>query len=160
MKVNIIRVFAEVDELEITGATLLTVGEAEKLPKGLRIYPRWWWLKTRGILSNYVTLVTKLGYINKEGVDVAFEKGAVRPALIIENLKSSNLKIGDEFKFGRYYRFVIISDNKAFCLGDIGEYYFNHFVEGELDNFNDYEQSDIKKIVDDWFKWSIKESKQ
>ena len=45
MKVNIIRVFAEVDELEITGATLLTVGEAEKLPKGLRIYPRWWWYR-------------------------------------------------------------------------------------------------------------------
>ena len=96
MKVkNIKRIIAEEAELEIAGATLLTVEEAEKLPKRLRTYPRWWWLKTRGYLSHNAVIVTPVGYISKEGVDIAFAKGAVRPALVISNLEKSGLKIQD-----------------------------------------------------------------
>jgi len=156
MKVkNIFRIIAREANLEIAEARLLTVEEAKKLPNRLRIYPRWWWLKTRGILSDSVTVVTKFGYINENGVDTAFDKGAVRPALEISNLELSNLRIGDTFEFG-YRRFEIISDNRAFCLEDIGEGYFNHCIEGELDDFNDYEKSDIKKYVDEWFKRNVK----
>jgi len=156
MKVkNISRIIAEEAELEITGATLLTVEEAKKLPSRLRVYKNWWWLKTQGYPSWNATLVTKFGYINDIGVDIGMD-GTVRPALEISNLKSSNLKIGDTFEFG-CGRFEIISDNRAFCLEDIGESHFNHYIEGELDDFNDYEKSDIKKkIVDEWFNWSAK----
>lgn len=153
---NIRRIIAEEAELEITGATLLTVEEAKKLPSRLRVYKNWWWLKTRGNQNYNVTVVSKFGYINENGVCTDWDKGAVRPALEISHLKLSNLKIGDTFDFG-CRRFEIISDNRAFCLEDIGDDYFNHCIEGELDDFNDYEESDIKKkIVDEWFDWSVK----
>ena len=155
---NIKRIIAEESELEITGATLLTVEEAKKLPRRLRMYSRWWWLKTRGYLSCNATLVSQVGYINECGSDISFD-GAIRPALKISYLESSGLKIGDTFEFDGK-QFEIISDDKAFCLQDIGECYFNHFVEGELGDFNDYEKSYIKNYVDDWFKWSIRESKR
>jgi len=73
--------------------------------------------------------------------------------LRIEDLESSNLKIGDEFTFGGKH-FRIISDNLAFCIEDIGLRTFRE--DWQAENANDYDASDIKKYVDEWFAEALK----
>ena len=78
----------------------------------------------------------------------------VRPVLIISNLESSGLKIGDTFEFGSK-QFEIISNNKAFCLTNIGACVFKR--NSNALNANNYERSDVKKFIDEWFEKSIEE---
>lgn len=132
-------------DLEITGATLLSIEEAEQLPERLRRYGGFWWLRSPGNDSNRAANVSYSGYFCSRDVDYEFYK--VRPALKI-NLKSSTLKIGDIFKFGDRM-FEIISDDLAFCLTDIGMHCFRE--KWEANDANNYEKSDIKKYIDNWF---------
>lgn len=150
MKVE--KIVVETEELEITGATLLSVEEAEKLPKRYRKYPYLWWLRSPGTSRDSATDVYRDGSISILGNEVSNED-AVRPALKIENLESSNLKIGDVFVFGEK-RFGIIDDNIALCLEDIGTCAFRNGWRAK--DANDYEKSDVKKFVDDWFKEATK----
>ena len=132
-------------ELDISGATLLTRDEASELPERLKRYDKLWWLKSPGNYSCFVVCVRSGVYVNCNS-----EWGliTVRPALIISNFESSNLKIGDTFKFGDK-EFEIISSDKAFCLSDIGQCAFRK--DYKAPDANDYEKSDIKKYVDNWF---------
>ena len=57
MKVT--RIITQELDLEITEATLLTIEEARKLPKRLRRYDEWWWLKSPGLCSNYVAFAAQ-----------------------------------------------------------------------------------------------------
>ena len=135
-------------DLDIVDATLLSTDEARVLPLRLRSYNNWWWLRSPSIgFINYAALVYGAGSVSRYGNLVHDGDGAVRPALKITNLESSNLKIGDIFKFGGK-EFEIISDNLAFCLGDIGKHKFD-------EKSNDYEISEIKQYVDNWFNSSI-----
>ena len=134
-------------DLEITEATLLTIEEARKLPEWLRRYDEWWWLKSPGCNSNYVTFVDDDGFVNSFG-DYAFVDNIVRPVLIISNFDSSNLQIGDTFEFGDE-KFEVISNDKAFCLGDID--YMEFRKDPDAPDANDYEKSDVKKYIDVWF---------
>lgn len=142
----------EVD-LDISGATLLTVEEAKKLPEGLRKYDGWWWLQSRGYGCRYVKIVYNEGDISDVGRIVDFDGGGVRPALIISNIESTNFKIGHTFLFGEKI-FKIISKDRAFCLEDIGTCVFKK--DWQASDANDYEKSDIKKYVDEWFEKSRK----
>lgn len=147
--------------LEITEATLLTVEEAKKLPKRLLRHNSWWWLRSPvnyGHRSSYVTYVATVsddGSVYDSGIHVSTIGDAVRPALVISNIESSGLKIGDTFEFGGKI-FEIISNDKAFCLTDIGTSAFRY--GREVDNANDYEKSDIKIFIDEWFEKSKNES--
>lgn len=134
--------------LNIVGATLLSIEEAEKLPLELRKYNLWWWLRSPGHSSYEAAIVYLDGSVDHYGYFVDISMGAVRPALQIKNLKSSNLQIGDVFKFGEN-EFKIISENIAFCLTEIGNHCFRK--DREAENANDYDRSDIKKYVDNWF---------
>ena len=148
MKVNKIVTQLISEELEIKGATLLSIEEAKKLPLRLREYEAWWWLRSPGYYPFNVTRVYRSGTVDSDGEDVDCNHGTVRPALIIKNLESSNFTIGDCFTFGDK-TFEIISENLAFCLGDIGECVFRknyHAIDA-----NDYVQSDVKKYIDKWF---------
>ena len=127
-------------DIDILGATLLTVDEAEQLPGRLRAYDEFWWVRSSGRRSSRI----------------ANARYTVRPVLIISNLESSNFQIGDTLKFGDR-EFEIISDDKAFCLTDIGTTWFRE--DSEADDANDYEKSDVKKYVDNWFK-KVKETKE
>ena len=148
MKVNkIIRATKE-EELNITGATLLSVEEAKALPQRLREYSNWWWLRSPGRCSNLAAYVNYDGLVHARGSNVDYTRGAVRPALLISNLESSNLQIGDKFIFGSA-EFEIVSKSMAFCLGDIGEHPFRN--DWQADDANVYEVSDVKKFVDKWF---------
>lgn len=157
MKVkNVTRVVARETDLEITGATLLTVEEARELPEWLKKKLYWWWLRSPGKDSSHVAYVSLNGDIDNYGADVDNYHGGVRPVLTISNLESLGLKIGDRFEFGGR-DFEIISDDKAFCLGCITSMAFRE--DWKAPDANDYEKSDVKKCIDVWFERSIKESK-
>lgn len=133
--------------LEITEATLLTADEAEKLPERLRKHVDGWWLQSCGCHSDHAACVYPDGRVFRDG-DYVCLYYSVRPALVISSLESSGLKIGDIFNFG-YKQFEIISNNKAFCLTNIGTYVFK--IDFNVLNANDYEKSDVKTYVDEWF---------
>lgn len=153
MKVT--RIITQELNLEITEATLLTIEEARKLPERLRRYDEWWWLKSPGRFSGQVTFVDDGGFVNSFG-DHAFVDNVVRPVLIISNFDSSNLQIGDTFEFGDE-NFEVISNGKAFCLGDIDYKEFREDLDAP--DANDYEKSDIKKYIDKWFE-KVKETEK
>ena len=136
-------------DLDVLEATLLTKEEAEQLPKRLKEYDAWWWLKSPSRYSDSAIYVSASGGMSDGGV---WYVGKVRPALKISNLESSGLKVGDKFEFGGQ-EFEIISDDKAFCLNDIGECAFRRDLR-----VNYYENSNIKDFVDEWFERSKKES--
>lgn len=136
-------------DLEIHGATLLSVEEAEELlTKDERKYHNWWWLRSPGYFQYYAAYVLPSGSVLRYGSYVRTDDVCIRPALKISNLESSNLKIGDLFEFGGK-QFKIISDTLAFCLDDIGTGCFRD--DGEAKNANIYKESDIKKYIDNWF---------
>lgn len=148
---RIITIAKEFD-FNILEATLLTLEETDKiLPKRLLPYNNWWWLKTPSCYSCHVVCVSSSGFTVYPGNIVDFANNVVRPVLVISNLESSGLKIGDTFEFGGQ-KFEIISDDKAFCLGDIGTCVFRK--DNEAPDANVYEKSDIKKYIDEWFDWN------
>lgn len=142
------KIITETEEFKIVGAALLSIGEAEALPLHLRKYYNWWWLQSRGSYRNHAANVRRNGFVNDCGCSIDYANGRVRPSLEIENIKYSNLKVGDRFDFGGE-AFEIISDTMAFCLEDIGACVFRE--DWRVENANDYEKSDIKKFVDNWF---------
>ena len=160
MKLKVVRKTEEEVNLKITGATLLSIEEAEALPYHLRRYTTWWWLRSPGTKLNYASYVNASGYINfnnygeyvasetNNGQFVEDSEMVVRPALQIENLKSTGLKVGDSIFFDDK-EFEVISDTLALCKTDIGVCYFRK--DDEAGDANDYEKSDVKKFVDEWF---------
>lgn len=155
MKVkNIIRCIAEEADLNILGATLLTIDEVKQLPMRLRKYGLYWWLRSPGYYPNYNAAVGYGSFYNF-CVNADIVNNAVRPVLIIRNLESSNLRIGDTFEFGDK-QFEIISHDRAFCLTDIGKCAFRK--DKRASDANDYEKSDVKEYINNWFKKSINES--
>lgn len=136
------------ENIKITGATLLSAYEAVELPPHLGSYPDWWWLQSPGRDRRTAVCVTSDGAVYYYGSSVNYNNDCVRPALKICNLESSNLKVGDRFEFGDV-NFEIISDDLAFCVSDIGRCAFREDFKAV--DANDYEQSDIKKYVDAWY---------
>lgn len=135
--------------VDIVGATLLTIEEeVEALPNHLRPYTNWWWLRSPGYISRLATYAHLDGSVDDLGNLVHNCNASVRPALQIANLKSTDLKVGDSIFFNDK-EFEIISDTLAFCKTDIGTHWFRK--DWQAEDANDYEESDVKKFVDDWF---------
>ena len=152
MKVEKIIKTTESTELDIIGATLLTVDEVKALPVSVRRATSSWWLRSATNFIDFAAFVDgEDGDVDAIGIPVSSEYG-VRPALQF-NLKSSNLKTGDKFK-ALGYVWDVISENKALCADVIGYSAFREDWQSE--SANDYEKSDIKKYVDNWFE-SVKE---
>lgn len=140
-------------DLEIKGATLLSVEEAKSLPERLRKYTDWWWwLRSPGYYQDTAAYVNHDGVVYEHGDYVDCDDFGVRPGLNI-NLDNSNLTIGDKFIFGDK-EFEIISDNLAFCVSDIGCCAFRKDYDANY--VNKYEHSDIKKYVEDWYSGVVK----
>lgn len=77
----------------------------------------------------------------------------VRPALKI-NLDSSNLKIGDKILF-QQYRWTVISSDYILCDEVVIQMPFRGDLEA--DDANDWEASDVKKRLEEWFRMERKE---
>lgn len=146
MKVE--KIIAETEELDIVKATLLSLEEAKKLPIRLRQYNKWWWLRSSDPNQSYTVYVFGIGSAFYLGDQVYNEVGAVRPVLKLDGLKSSNFTIGDVFIFSGK-RFEVIDNETAFCLEDIGTCAFRK--DWRAEDANNYEKSDVKKFIDDWF---------
>ena len=138
--------------MEITGATLLSKEEYEASKDNIPPFDNWWWLRSPSIYDKYynqaVCVDGDYGNLIDSGENVALGEIGVRPALCISNLSSSNLQIGDKFEFGDR-NFTIISDKYALCDESIGECVFR--MDWTAEDANDYEASDVKKYIDDWF---------
>ena len=142
--------------LEITRATLLSIEEAKQLDENTLKAKDSWWLRSPGELD------FKAAFVFGDGCDIVnkgnYVEGSfgVRPALEINGLELSNLKIGSSITFGDH-SFTIISDKYALCDDIIGEYAFRK--DWRAKDANNYETSDVKKYIDDWFV-QIKERKE
>lgn len=158
MKVkDIVRCILKEADLVITEANLLTVDEAKQLPERLIKYNLYWWLRSPSYGPNYAATVGNISPVYNTDALVNIINNAVRPVLTISNLESLGLKIGDIFEFGGK-QFEIISRHRAFCLTDIGKCAFRK--DKRAPDAKDYEKSDVKKFIDEWFKKSIEESKE
>ncbi len=136
--------------IEVTGITLLSEEEFREvqncLPK--RDLSAWWLRKARAGNSGVVAYVYKH---NKVGYDDTYDYAdcdlGVSPALIIANLSTSNLRIGDDFEWaGQAWR--VVSDKYAQCLGIIGMHAFR--FDCVADDADEYESSDVKKFIEWW----------
>lgn len=136
----------EKNALHITGATLLSIEEAREMDEDILKADQDWWLGSPGYRDDVAACVNSDdGSVIYFGHDVTYSFG-VRPALKITNLESSIYQIGDTLSFGDH-SFTIISEKYALCDEIIEKRPFcNDHKKG-----NDYETSDIKVFVDNWF---------
>ena len=138
---------------DIKNVRLLSLDEANQLPKEILESDGDWWLSTP-VDSLYVTCVSGYGYIHPEGVmAVGVDTFGVRP--VLDFSESLNYKQGDEFVFGDT-EFVVISDGVALSKTVKGELQFYASPDGKpvvtsKDVSTEYEKSNAKKYLDKWF---------
>lgn len=133
--------------LDVQGITLLSVEEYEACREYVPPFNGIWWLRSPGSSSEYAAVVSRSGGVYSYGGSVSYDY-AVRPALKLVGLKSANLQIGDNFRlFG--HDWTVVSDTHALCNDSIGESPFREDYEAE--DANNYEKSDIKRFIEEWF---------
>lgn len=138
------------NDLDIEGITLLSIEEYEKCKYIIPPINDWWWLRSPGYISDNATFVDFDGYAHNFGDSVNHNTYAVRPALFH---KSSNFQIGDKVEL-LDYTWTIISNNMLLCDSIIGHTYFRKNYKA--DNANNYEESDIKKVLEKWLNQQIR----
>lgn len=128
---------------DIESIYLLSIQQAERLPKYILAIGDSWWLRSPGTFCGAVE-VDENGNVNYFGLKVDYNRGGVRPALKIKNLDLLNLEIGETVKvFGLL----------AQCIGDnsvlLCESITNHRFDSKS---NDYETSEVKRFIEEWLK--------
>lgn len=139
---------AEDTFLEIYGITLLTAGEAYKVPQTIRACKAGWWLQSP---SDYdfisIMFVFQNGMISRYGDVIDIERH-VRPALIIPELEDLNLE--------KYKDSVTIFDREWIYIGNGMVLAEKPIFESIFDkNSNNYESSQIKQKLEDWLETQI-----
>ena len=154
MKIEKLITIKQESNMEITGATLLSSEEYNNYKNRIPHLDKNWWLRSPGYddALRAVCVFGDFGFVFNRG-DIVYGELGVRPALQI-NLSSSNLSVGDEFVIGEH-KFTVISESYAISNSDIGYYPFRK--DSKADNANNYEVSDVKKFVDEWYEELIKE---
>lgn len=153
MQIEKIITSTELLNLDINDITLLSKEEYKTYRDRIPKTSESWWLRSPGrddILAACV--YGGAGGVYASGVRVDYTLG-VRPALKIGGLSSSEIEIGDRFRWSGY-TWTIISDKLAQCEDIIGNYPFRK--DWRAEDANVYESSDIKKFVEDWFEEQIK----
>lgn len=156
MKVKKIIEKTEIKDIEINGLTLLSKEEYDKYKYLIPKVNSAWWLRLPNSIDSSIA-----GCVDSEGdadinFGVNFSMG-VSPALCISNLESSGFEIGDRFEWSGL-TWIIISSDYAQCTNIIFKSVFRE--DWEADDANDYEASDVKKRLDEWFKQKIKEKNE
>ena len=133
------------DLIITSGATLLSAEEAKKLPKKTLAYDSWWWLRSEGFRRpHFAAVVDKRGFVDSVRRQKSIDTGAVRPVLTLE---SDDYEVGDKFAIGSY-SFTVILPKLALLDWHIKMSYFDS-------DSNPYESSEIRRIVDKWFRDKI-----
>lgn len=138
--------------LHIDGITLLSVDEYRKVKNYIKPLDFNWWFRSPGDNSYHAARVNGVGIVYFDGFRVDSYLG-VRPALRI-NLKSSDFQIGDSFRFGAH-TWTVITKDYALCDTTICNMPFRE--DWQAQDANDYEKSDIKKFLKDWYLKQISE---
>lgn len=126
---------------------LLSAGEYKKHKDRIPHINCWWWLRTSSVLCSHATCVDYGGYVCYTGNSVIDFSGAVRPALRISNLE---FNVRREI---RYYENYIVFNGVTWTKIDDDLYIaevpiaFRRFDEKS----NDYESSEVRKFLLDWF---------
>lgn len=136
-------------EKDIQGITLLSVEEAKGLSNSTSTRcEQPWWLRSAEVVDG------SNGYIYDIGNSV-YEELGVRPALQIEF--SPDLYFGDQVRvFDRFW--TVVSHDCLLCDTIIGQAPFRK--DGQAQNAKDYEASDIKKWLEDWFQKNLNKEKE
>ena len=148
---------------KIIGITLLSKEEAETLLtqeqrvltrryscyKATKEY-RWeWWLRSPSAVdAEMIEVVRRDGTISD--TNWLNDNCCVRPVLLTEDLTSLGLNKGDKFEFGGY-TFTIISEGYALCDDGLTNMTFRKDDADPEGANNDYETSDVKKYIENWF---------
>lgn len=138
------------EPLKVTGITLLSVEEYEKAMEYIPMVYGWWWLRSPGLYNNRAAGVITDGSVYMYGFSVDMATHIVRPALLISNLDSLNLKPGDRIIDFYYFDWTVIPGNMVLCDTGIGQHCFRE--DWMVSGANDYEKSDVKKWLEDWAK--------
>ena len=154
IKWNKVVVVSQHTRLDVECSTLLSIDEVKALPRKVRSNGRWWWLRSPGMNQDHVVIVNGDGSIHYNG-DYAYESCLfVRPALVITNLNESGVHVSDEIDiFG--LRWTAITDHMVLANQPLCQMAFRE--NWRADDANNYEQSDVKKYLDDWFKKQMAE---
>lgn len=120
---------------------LLSAEEYKKYEDRIPHINCWWWLRSPGYDSSHAALVYFYGSVYDRGLSVHTSLVAVRPALKISD--------GRKYKIGErviLYNFPWIIINEGLAIAEV-PIAFRRFDEKS----NDYENSEIKKFLNDWF---------
>ena len=127
---------------DVISADLLSVEEANKLPKWILANGDWWWLQSKGYYMDYTAGVNSNGVVDDIGNFVNGDDYGVRPALVVVNIPS--LRVGETVEaFGLVAQYI--GNNKVLLCENI---FFSRFDEKS----NKYKTSEIKQKLDEWFK--------
>lgn len=141
-------IYEDVD-LCITGITLLSYNEFRQAHHYIpQTGHKLWWL--RDVVSEYPNLI-QCGDYNAH--DVPNNKSiGIRPALKIPNVYQCHLKSGDKFDFAGHV-WTVVPGKLALCDDFIGYGCFRK--DWRAIDSNEYEASDVKKYIENWFNQQI-----
>lgn len=141
------KVICKKQEEIFEGLTLLSSYEYDKYKNNIPKLNKHWWLRSSGSFSSFSAYAVR--YSTRYLDFVSRDCNVVRPALRL-NHESSNLKIGDKFKFYNH-DWTVISNKYALCDEEFCRMAFRKDWEAMYDN--DYELSDVKRYLDcEWKK--------
>ena len=117
--------------------TLLTIEQAERLPRELLACGEWWWLRSPGYIQDYAAYVYIDGSVYYRGDYVRNVVGCVRPAFVIPGLDS---KIYDQVHVGGCVCTVV---DKDLVLADDVVCYHRFDAKS-----NDWNKSELKAFIE------------
>lgn len=117
--------------------TLLTIEQAERLPRELRAREYWWWLRSPGYFQDDAACVSGGGSVYYLGDDVNDVGVCVRPAFVIPGLDS---KIYDKVHVGECVCTVV---DKDLVLADDVVCYHRFDTDS-----NDWDKSELKAFIE------------
>lgn len=133
---------------DVESIYLLSVNEAEDIPKYILANGEDWWLRSPGYYSVYAAFVYVDGAVSSVGYSIDDDTIFARPALKINNLESLNLEIGETVKVLGLMAQYIGGNSVLLCEGIAMQRFATRF-----DNkISDYETSEVKRFIDKWFK--------
>ena len=141
--------------LTVTGASLISYEAVNGLSEETCNLTDWWWTRSKGASGKMVAYVPGANrggavsaFTAKLGVIADNVQGTIRPVLKLTDFEKSGYKVGDTFQIGDYC-FDIISESEALSRQGISQGPFRSNWQAR--NANDYEFSDARVVVEDWY---------
>lgn len=148
----------KIDISDVYGILLLSEEEAEKFPEKVLVYKYgWWWLRSPGFYKYNVAVVYYDGFVDSDAIRVSNDSVNVRPALFLSH-NNGDLKSGDIIEvFDRKWHYQEwetlppkMSDGHVGLALLMDEPLTKMAFNKDSNKGNDYNNSDIKKWLNDW----------